>query len=75
VSCDRHEAIDELAAALTDALNSRGEVTQSYRDDIERDLVWQAAAQAKRSLGRPTRTFDKPGRIHLLVTNWGNNPL
>jgi hypothetical protein len=73
VSCNRHQALDDLVAAFTNALNTTGQVTHSYLNNLERDLVRQAATQATRSLGRPTRTFEKPGMIHLLVTNWGND--
>lgn len=73
MSCNRHQSLDDLAAAFTNALNTTGQATHSYLNNIERDLIRQAAAQATRSLGRPTRTFDKPGMIHLLVTNWGND--
>jgi hypothetical protein len=65
--------IDDLVSRLIDALNTRGQVTSTYRNELERDLLRIAAARAARSLGRPTRCFDRPDRIHLRVTDWGSS--
>jgi hypothetical protein len=66
-------ALDELAGKLTDALNTTGRTTQSYRDDAERELLRLAIAEATRCLGRPTRVFERPGTFDLLVTDWGDS--
>jgi hypothetical protein len=63
--------VDDLVASFVDALNSNGHICRSYRDEAEGELIRRAAAQAVRSLGRPTRAFDKPGRLDIQVTNWG----
>jgi hypothetical protein len=70
-SCAGH--LDDLIGRLTDALNTTGRVSQSYRDEVERDLLRLAAAKATRCLGRPTRVFERPGSFHLLVTDWGSS--
>jgi hypothetical protein len=75
MTCDRHQALEDLVTAITDALNARGRAIQAYRDEVERDLVWEAAALAARFLGRPTRTFDKPGALHVVVTGWTYDPV
>jgi hypothetical protein len=66
-------ALDELVGKLTDALNTTGRTTQSYRDDVERELLRLAIAKATRCLGRPTRVFERPGTFHLLITDWGDS--
>lgn len=67
-----HRRVDDLAGSLIDALNTTGHVTQSYRNEIEHNLLRIAVAKAVRLVGRPTRSFDRPGRIHLLITDWGD---
>jgi hypothetical protein len=63
--------VADLVASFVDTLNSKGHLCRSYRDEAEGELIRRAAAQAVRSLGRPTRAFDKPGRLDIQVTNWG----
>jgi hypothetical protein len=73
VSRRGHHVLDEIIGRLTDALNTTGQITQSYRDEVERELLRLAAAKATRCLGRPTRVFERPGSFHLLVTDWGSS--
>jgi hypothetical protein len=72
VACSQPPLLDELAGRLTDALNTAGQVTQCYRDEVERELLRLAIAKTTRCLGRPTRVFERPGRFHLLITDWGD---
>jgi hypothetical protein len=69
----RNTSLEDLVTRFLDALNTTGHVTQSYHDEVEHNLLRIAAAKAARSLGRPTRSYDRPGRIHLSVTDWGDN--
>jgi hypothetical protein len=75
MTCDRHQALEDRVTTITDALNTRGRAIQAHRDDLERDLVREAAAIAARFLGHPTRTFDKSGALHMIVTGWTYDPV
>jgi hypothetical protein len=70
MTCD----LEDLVAAITDALIARGRAVQPFRSDLECELVREAAALAARLLGRPTRTVERPDGFHVTMPGWTNAP-
>lgn len=64
MTCNRHRAVEDLVTVITDALHARGRAIQSYRGDLEREPVHEAAALAARFIGRP-----RPARTAVASAN------
>lgn len=71
MTCERHAVLQDLVDLITDALNARGRAIQPYRNELDRELLLEAAALATRYLGQPTRTFDRPNALHIVMPGAG----
>lgn len=68
-------AEDPTVKRIMAKLRATGQATYHYTDDKERDELRSAGRQAGRALGRPVRTIARNNRIHIVLTDWGDNPL
>lgn len=75
MTCDRHRAVEDLVTTITDAVTARGRAVQPYRNEMEHELVREAAALAARFLSSPTRSFDRPGAVHVVMPGWTGDPV
>jgi hypothetical protein len=69
------EHFTAVAEAIADALKRTGSISHAYHNGDERDLLRQAGRRVGRMLNRPVRTVDAGRSVHVVLTDWGNNPL
>ena len=70
------EDLDTAAARIAEDLRGPGQATYSYDTDEHRAFLRRAARRAARTiLQGPVRTFDLGGSVHVVLTDWADNPL
>lgn len=66
---------DPTVQHIADQLRRTGQVSRTYHTDTERDELRRTGRKAARILGRPLHTTARSGVLHMVLTDWGENPL
>jgi hypothetical protein len=72
---DAERSTTAVAEAVADALKRSGSISHPFSSDAERETLRRAGRRAGRMLNRPVHTTVIADRVHIAVTDWGDNPL